>query len=174
MLPSVKIDVDENTGVWETDGFPMVYVPRHFMLNIHNGVESALGREAYKQVLTPSGARAAYRWCEQQAESGRVEPLDVFAFYLERLSARGWGQLRIDEVDLEGGSATITMKNSIYVLGAAGKADQPVCYMFEGFFVGGIEYLARKSGIAFQSVRCEEVQCAAMGHENCVFKVHIA
>lgn len=28
--PEVPIEVDPVTGVWRTDGLPMVYLPRHF------------------------------------------------------------------------------------------------------------------------------------------------
>ena len=42
MKPSLPIDVDEHTGVWRTDGLPMLYVPRHFFTNNHVAIEAAL------------------------------------------------------------------------------------------------------------------------------------
>ena len=44
MKPQVPIEVDESTGVWTTDGLPMLYVPRHFFVNNHTAIEEALGR----------------------------------------------------------------------------------------------------------------------------------
>ena len=38
------IDVDADTGVWSTNGLPMLYVPRHFFINNHLAIEAALGR----------------------------------------------------------------------------------------------------------------------------------
>lgn len=171
MEPKVKIDVDEKTGVWETDGLPMIYVPRHFMINVHDAVERALGLAAYKQVLDQAGANAAYFWCKKQVEGGHSDGVQVFEHYLERLTARGWGQFKIEEIAPQSGAATITLKNSVYVLGSAPNAQHPVCYMFEGFFVGGMKYLAEQRGLGFATIECREVQCEAMGFEHCTFEL---
>src|SRR5699024_9495803 len=41
--PEMPIEVDSETGVWTTDALPMLYVPRHFFVNNHIGIEEALG-----------------------------------------------------------------------------------------------------------------------------------
>ncbi len=73
MKPQVPIEVDETTGVWRTDGLPMLYVPRHFFMNNHLAVEQALGPRA----LLPS---IVYRrrlrfgphfWCENGSQDAR-------------------------------------------------------------------------------------------------------
>ena len=46
--PEVPIDVNASTGVWETDGLPMLYVPRHFFINNH--VLNLLGYEGKPNV----------------------------------------------------------------------------------------------------------------------------
>ncbi len=51
MQPQLVIDVNEQTGIWTTDGLPMLYVPRHFFVNNHIAVEAALGRESYAEIL---------------------------------------------------------------------------------------------------------------------------
>ena len=66
MQPVVPIDVDETTGIWRTDGLPMVYLPRHFLVNNHLAVEAALGREAYRAILRQATAKSAIEWCEAQ------------------------------------------------------------------------------------------------------------
>lgn len=171
MQPTVEIEVDEVTGVWKTDGLPMLYVPRHFMIDIHNAIEHALGLAAYRKVLDQAGARAAYYWCKKQAEIRGIDGLQVFEHYLERLTARGWGQFRIEEIDPESASATITLKNSIYVLESREKVEHPVCYMFEGFFIGGVQYLIEHQGLNKESIECREVQCEAMGFDHCRFEL---
>ena len=67
MHPQVPIDVDEKTGVWTTDALPMLYVPRHFLVNNHEAVEQALGREAYAAILYAAGHKSAYYWCDREA-----------------------------------------------------------------------------------------------------------
>lgn len=173
MKPAVEIEVDNETGVWTTDGLPMLYIPRHFMLGIHDSVEQALGRDRYKDLLSQSGAGSAYFWCQQQAAARSLDGVAVFQHYLSRLSDRGWGQFRLDDASFEHGTAAITLVNSIYVLGRKTAAELPVCYMFEGFIVGGLTYLAESRGLGFTSVTCREVQCEAQGHTFCRFEARL-
>ena len=49
--PKLPINVDETTGVWSTDGLPMIYVPQHFFVNNHKAVEEALGEKKYRDIL---------------------------------------------------------------------------------------------------------------------------
>ncbi len=62
--PEVPIEVDPETGVWTTDGLPMIYLPRHFLVNNHGAVEAALGVEAYSKLLYDAGYDSARAWCE--------------------------------------------------------------------------------------------------------------
>ncbi|MDP4025366.1 DUF5943 domain-containing protein [Methylobacterium sp. NEAU 140] len=173
MRPAVDIEVDDGTGVWTTDGLPMVYIPRHFMLGIHDSVERALGRERYRDVLTESGAGSAYFWCKQQAAARGLDGVAVFEHYLARLSTRGWGQFTLEDAAFARGTATIRLVNSIYVLGRSAEAEHPVCYMFEGFIVGGLTYLAEDKGLGFSSITCREVQCQALGDAACRFEASL-
>jgi hypothetical protein len=47
--PSVPIKIDPDTGIWSTDGLPMIYMPRHFFVNNHLAIEAALSEEVYAQ-----------------------------------------------------------------------------------------------------------------------------
>ena len=49
--PQLPIEVDSETGVWTTDALPMLYVPRHFFVNNHMGIEEVLGADAYAEIL---------------------------------------------------------------------------------------------------------------------------
>jgi predicted hydrocarbon binding protein len=173
MQPSVDIDVDEVTGIWETDGLPMLYIPRHFMVNVHKEVESALGLSKYRAVLRQAGAKSAYYWCQKQAQKYEMSGVRVFEHYLERLTARGWGQFALERLDDDFGDAEISLKNSIYALESGAKASHPTCYMFEGFFVGGMQYVSEQQGRRLPEIACEEVQCEAMGFECCKFAIKI-
>ncbi|MGY2854908.1 hypothetical protein ACVWWF_003313 [Pseudomonas tolaasii] len=47
IAPQLPIEVDSETGVWTSDALPMLYVPRHFFVNNHIGIEEVLGADAY-------------------------------------------------------------------------------------------------------------------------------
>jgi len=175
MQPQVEINVDEETGVWQTDGLPMLYIPRHFMVNVHDAVEAALGREQYRHVLHKAGDKSAYIWCKAQAERYDIDGIEVVKHYLQRLSVRGWGQFCVRELDLERKRMVIGLKNSIYVLahegGCAGESAHPLCYMFEGFFTGAMKYLVKDKGLDKGDYSCREIECQGMGFECCTFAI---
>src|SRR5882672_9063422 len=100
MQPAVPIDVDETSGIWRTDGLPMVYLPRHFLVNNHLAVEAALGRDAYRTILRTATAKSAVEWCEAQVREKGLDREATFSHYFQRLSQRGWGLFSIDELDV--------------------------------------------------------------------------
>jgi predicted hydrocarbon binding protein len=168
MRPAVPIDVDDTTGIWRTDGLPMVYLPRHFLVNNHRAVEAALGREAYRTILRAATAKSAIEWCAAQVRGKDLDPEATFHHYFQRLSQRGWGQFSVDTLDIAGRRGSISLRNSIFALEAGQGAAQSVCYMFEGFVTGAFSFLL---GIADPTaVECEEVYCACDGqHDHCRF-----
>ena len=119
MKPQVPIEVDESTGVWTTDGLPMLYVPRHFFVNNHTAIEEALGRQKYATLLYDAGYKSAYFWCASEAKTHGLNGLPVFEHYLKRLSQRGWGQFRFHTADAKTGAAEIWLENSLFVLAHA-------------------------------------------------------
>ncbi|MDP0928912.1 DUF5943 domain-containing protein [Paracoccus onubensis] len=171
MQPAVEIEVDEASGVWRTDGMPMLYVPRHFMVNMHREIEASLGRVAYGAVLDRSGAKSAFHWCERQAELLGASESEVFEHYLKRLSERGWGRFTVEILDLNRLTAEITLRDSIYVLEARDRATAPTCYMFEGFLIGAMQFVCAARGIRPDTISCRETQCAATGAPECRFEV---
>ncbi|AGT08837.1 4-vinyl reductase [Paracoccus aminophilus] len=171
MQPAVEIEVDEASGIWRTDGLPMVYVPRHFMVNMHREIETTLGRETYAAVLDRSGAKSARHWCQRQADLLGTDEREVFEHYLRRLSERGWGRFTIEALDLERLTAEITLRDSIYVLESDGAAKAPVCYIFEGFLIGAMQFICDAQGVTPGEITCRETQCAAMGATECRFEL---
>jgi hypothetical protein len=124
MKPQVPIEVDEATGVWTTDGLPMLYVPRHFFVNNHTAIEEALGRGKYATLLYDAGYKSAYFWCASEAKTHGLSGLPVFEHYLKRLSQRGWGQFRFETADARSGAAEIRLDNSLFVLAHKASAAQ--------------------------------------------------
>ena len=169
MQPELPIEVDADTGVWTTDGLPMLYVPRHFFTNNHLAVEAALGRDRYGEILYPAGYKSAFFWCEKESKTHGLSGLPVFEHYLKRLSQRGWGRFSFLSADPATGHAEIALKNSSFVLQQPGVTGK-LCYMFEGWFAGAMDWVGGDSGRSYSTVS-RETQCAAEGHDHCVFSV---
>ncbi|SOY77987.1 4-vinyl reductase, 4VR [Cupriavidus taiwanensis] len=172
MQPQLPIDVDLETGVWTTDALPMLYVPRHFFTNNHVAVEEALGREAYEAILYKAGYKSAYHWCDKEAQLHDIRGMAVFEHYLKRLSQRGWGLFSILEADPATASARIALRHSSFVLQQPEKSGK-LCYMFAGWFAGAMDWVndTAAAGKGAPRAQSKEVQCAAEGHEHCVFEV---
>ena len=62
--PEMPILVDDETGVWTTDALPMLYVPRHFFVNNHMGIEEVLGADKYAYFTTDGPAVQAAQLTE--------------------------------------------------------------------------------------------------------------
>lgn len=170
MKPQLPIDVNEATGVWTTDGLPMLYVPRHFFTNNHLAIEAALGRERYADQLYEAGYKSAYFWCAKEAATHQLSGMDVYEHYLKRLSQRGWGLFAFESSDPETGHARITLHNSSFVL-AQPEAHDKLCYMFAGWFAGAMDWVGKDTGRDYVTTS-REAHCAAEeGHDHCVFIV---
>ena len=168
--PQVPIEVNDVTGEWSVDGVPMILVPRHFFVNNHIAIESALGEQRYAQQLFDAGHKSAYVWCQQEARTHGLAGVEVFHHYMKRLSQRGWGQFAVESVDPEAGRARVSVRNSVFVKAHSG-APRKTCYMFRGWFPGSLEFVGASIGKRFK-LSSTEMQCAAEGHqEHCVFEV---
>jgi len=169
--PAFDIDIDESTGEWRVDGMPMILVPRHFLVNNHAAVEQAIGEAAYSKHLHEAGYKSAWVWCEKQATVHGIEGIAVFYHYMKRLSQRGWAQFSVEAVDPLAGTATVRVRNSVFVSEFGRNAGRKVCYMFLGWLVGSLEYVANASGRKL-SLQAIEAACASDGaHDGCVFEV---
>jgi predicted hydrocarbon binding protein len=168
--PEIPIDVDPATGIWSTDGLPMMYLPRHFMVNMQKGVEAAIGPAAYRDILYASSDLSALQWCRAEAKTHGLAPLETFRHYLRRMAQRGHGQIAIEALDVAAGTGSIVARNSAFALGYGPEAGRCVCYVFEGSFAGGMRYLLECAGRAGTPV-CHEVACAATGAAQCRFEL---
>ncbi|MBV9785518.1 MAG: 4-vinyl reductase [Acidisphaera sp.] len=166
--PEVPIDVEPETGIWRTDGLPMIYVPRHFLVNNHRAMEAALGIPAHRAILTQSGDASALHWCEKEAQTHGLDAEATFRHYLRRLSQRGWGRFSILALDPAAGSGRFAVEHSVYALEYGADAGRCVCYAFEGYFTGAMRYVLRRAGCE-AALRCTEVACAAAGDRACHF-----
>jgi predicted hydrocarbon binding protein len=169
MKPQVPIEVDDATGVWSTDGLPMLYVPRHFFMNNHRAVEAALGPQRYSEIIYDAGYTSARTWCEREAKTHNLEGMKVFEHYLARISQRGWGQFSFTAASAVTGIADIKLTHSAFAL-AEPKSEGKVCTMFSGWFAGAMDWGTGSAANERASI-CSEVQCQAEGHDHCLFAV---
>jgi hypothetical protein len=164
--PAVPIDVDAGTGIWRTDGLPMILLPRHFLVNNHKAVEEALGVAAYRDILRVATDKSAFDWCTAEARTHGLTPRETFLHYFTRLSQRGWGLFTVEV--LEPPHVRVRLEHSVFVLEAKQPAGRGLCYMFEGFVTGALRFVMGDAG----GLACEEVFCAGGGvHDCCCFSV---
>lgn len=161
--PEMPISVDNETGVWVTDALPMLYVPRHFFINNHRGIEEEIGPERYAEILYKAGYKSAWHWCEKEAALHDLSGAAVFEHYMKRISQRGWGRFFIEALDLEAGTARIRLENSAFVY-QYGKVGRKVDYMFTGWFAGAMDQIAQSLGYA---VRTRAIQTQSAAEEGC-------
>ncbi len=169
--PQIPIEVDEKTGVWSTNGLPMLFMPRHFFINNHLASEQALGRDNYARQMFEATFRSAWDWCEHEASTTGIKDIATFHHYLKRISQRGWGQFDGSGIDAQTGCGQVVLRHSCFALDAQFKGTAAkTCYMFSGWFPGALEWVMkqRSRGARFS---CEEIQCAAEGHACCIFEV---
>ena len=102
-------------------------------------------------------------------ETHGLSGLAVFEHYLKRLSQRGWGLFSFVSADVDSGHAQIALKNSSFVLQQPGVSGK-LCYMFEGWFAGAMDWVGKDTGHSYATVS-RETQCAAEGHDHCIFTV---
>lgn len=168
--PDIPIEVDDETGIWTTNGLPMLYVPRHFFINNHTAVESALGAEKYAEILYDAGYQSAYYWCEKEAQTHGFEGAAVFEHYMKRLSQRGWGLFHVEMLDVAQGRARVRLEHSAFVC-HYGKVDRKVDYMFTGWFAGAMDQITKALGLSISTVAVQRQSEAQTGCDYGLFEV---
>lgn len=161
--PQLPIEVDSETGVWTTDALPMLYVPRHFFVNNHMAIEEEIGPERYAEILYKAGYKSAWHWCEKEAALHGLSGAAVFEHYMKRLSQRGWGLFKIEDIDVTQGTCRVRLDHSAFVY-VYGKVGRKVDYMFTGWFAGAMDQILAAAGSPIRTV-AEQVQSAA--EEGC-------
>jgi predicted hydrocarbon binding protein len=164
--PAVEISVDPGTGVWSTDGLPMLYVPRHFLMGLLRTTYEALGASLAEQRLYAAGYDAAFRWCGMEAAHLGLAGMDVFHFYMKRLSQRGWGLFDGAGINPETGTGVVTLRHSAFVADAGVGAGGKRCGFCAGWAPGALMWVGHTQGRAWNLTGYES-RCAAEGHSAC-------
>ena len=172
MLTDLNIEIDSESGVWTTDGLPMIYAPRHWIIGIHKDVEGALGRETYRELLYESSYRAAQHWCKEQFKYHGYKGRELFEFYLKVSSQRGLAQFSLITYDMKAGLVKVELRNCCYVLHhrhVAGNKSSPntECYAFTGSFSGALTWIADSENLTHKFIGVETECAAQTGREKC-------
>ena len=167
--PAIDISVDPATGIWTTDGLPMLYVPRHFLMGILGSVREAIGVAAADAHFYAAGHVAAERWCAAQAARLGLSGMAVFHFYMQRLSERGWGVFDGAGIDPATGTGHVLLKHSAFVADA-GVTGTKVCAFCAGWAPGALAWVGRSQGHDWR-LHGEEIRCASEGHGSCEIRV---
>lgn len=170
--PEVPIDVDPATGIWTTDGLPMIYVPRHFYMNYFTAVDAALGRERHQTMLYDSSYQSAFQWAEAEAKTHGLRGIAILHHYLGRLSQRGWARFTVESADVQAPHALVRVEHSAFCL-HLGKTGKRECGMFAGSLAGSLAWCAGDAGVE-ASVVAVETACMSEGHPHCRFEVRRA
>lgn len=170
--PAVRIDVDPATGAWTTDGMPMLYVPRHFLMGLIRTVRDALGEDAAMRQFHQSSAQAAYRWCAMESAATGLAGLDVFHHYMRRLSQRGWGLFDGRGIDPRTGTGIVTLRHSSFVA-EAGQTGAKTCGFCAGWAPGALAWVSDTQSLGWR-LAGREARCAAEGFAHCELAVESA
>lgn len=158
--PEVPIEVDEATGVWRSNGLPMILLPRHFMVNIWR----ELAGGACEESLREAGRRSAAEWCRKEAERTGEDAPAVVRAYFASLSRRGWGRFEVQALDGRHGVARLHVYHSAFV--ADGRAEPPACGFFAAWLEGAMAWLASAEGRSWLPEAVER-HCAAASGDFC-------
>jgi hypothetical protein len=169
VAPVLAIAVDPETGAWTTDGMPMLYVPRHFLMGLIRTVQEALGEETAQRHFYASCADAAYRWCEMEARQAGLAGIAVFHHYMRRLSQRGWGLFDGSSIDPETGTGTVLLRHSSFVA-EAGRTGRKMCGFCAGWAPGALAWVAASEGRDWR-LQGHEARCASQGFPECELRV---
>jgi hypothetical protein len=162
--PAVEISVDPETGAWNTDGMPMLYVPRHFLMGLLRTVRTAIGEAEAARAFHRTSAAAAYRWCELEAAQTSLAGMAVFHHYMQRLSSRGWGLFDGSGIDPATGTGIVTLRHSAFVADAG--AGDKACGFCAGWAPGALEWVGQSQGRDWR-LAGHEARCAAQGFAEC-------
>lgn len=174
--PQVPIAVDPDTGIWTTDGLPMIYLPRHFYMNHLAAFEAALGRDRCEAVVYEPGYRSAWEWCAKESARHGLRGEAVFRHYMARLSQRGWGRFFVEAFDPATGEADVRVEHSAFlehrkVSPGHARAGEGVCYCFSSWLVGALEWVAQDLGREWR-LTASEARCGlGGGQDHCLFAV---
>jgi hypothetical protein len=166
--PDVPIDVDPETGIWRTDGMPMIYLPRHFLVNLLKTMEGEVGHARFRELFHASAELSARQWCAAEAKTHGLTPIETFRHYLRRMGSRGHGRFELVAMDREARQAEVVARHSAIALAQGPETGRKVCTILEGSFAGGLAHVLEGEGIE-GTPDCRELACLAEGHPECRF-----
>jgi|ERR1700728_584174 len=169
--PQVPLVVDDATGVWSSDGQPMILIPRRFFVFLQMEAEKLFGLEGAQDLYDAASRRGARIWCENEARRSDSSGREIFTRYLNRVSSRGMGRFTLLTLDAAQCAATVEFDQSIFVAEYGPNQGRCVCYSFSAALAGAMDYLRADQSPSDMVPSAREVHCQSNGSALCRFEV---
>lgn len=151
-------------------------------ITVNTVIEDMMEAEKSADVLYAAAYKSAYHWCEKEAILHQLSGMQMFEYYLTRLSQRGWGHFSIAHTYANTGVVEVKLEYSSFVLSQPEKPGK-ICNMFAGWFAGAMDWATQEKGHTAhtncESAHCAETFCAkhlstGNSQNHCIFTVQPA
>lgn len=117
-----------------------------------------------RNALYQGGFQGGYLSAKKYKEIQNLSDDEAIAFMMAMGAQIGWGNFKLDQVDLDEKKLQVSVENSPFAA-AYGDASEGVCHLTRGVLCGLATVLFSKACIA------SEVECRAKGDHHCVFVI---
>ena len=166
-LLAAALHPDPKSGILLLADQPCLILRPEVIVSIQKQLEQTVGGSA-KGILYLAGERSSDAGLKflGALTSGVSAPLtmDGAKRIIDASALTGWGRTEIIHFDPDRGRFTVARHNSP-IANAYGPSKKPVCHFIAGWMAGIGRLLVGKE------LLCEEISCAAQGHDRCEFEL---
>src|SRR2546425_12091737 len=158
---------DPSSGILRLSDQPCLILRAEVIVSIQRQLEQTVGGSA-EGILYLAGERSSDSGVKVlRALTGGVSlplTMDGAKRIIDASALTGWGRTEIIHFDPDRGRFTVARHNSP-IADAYGPSKKPVCHFLAGWMAGIGRLLVGKD------LLCEELSCAAQGHDHCEFEL---
>jgi len=149
----------------------MFLVPSPVMAHLYHRLEEELGEDDAAAFMREIGTYQVQQAAERYADSYNFEAMSkerIFEFTQKVIKLIGFGDVEFQDLDREAQTATVSLGKSVFASryqNECGTVDQPVDHWMAGILEGHFRVIF---GL---DISVEEIQCTAMGDDQCVFRI---
>jgi len=166
-LLSAALNPDPKSGILRLADQPCLILRPEVIVSIQKQLEQTVGGSA-KGILYLAGERSSETGLKflGALTSGVSLPLTMEGAkrIIDASALTGWGRTEIIHFDSDRGRFTVARHNSP-IAKAYGPSKKPVCHFLAGWMAGIGRLLVGKE------LLCDEISCAAQGHDRCEFEL---
>ncbi len=166
-LLAAALHPDPKSGILRLSDQACLILRAEVIVSIQRQLEQTVGGSA-KGILYLAGERSSDTGLKFLGALTGGVPLPLTMDGAKRIidasALTGWGRTEIMHFDPDRGRFTVARHNSP-IAKAYGPSKKPVCHFLAGWMAGIGRLLVGKE------LLCEELSCAAQGHERCEFEL---